>query len=84
MDLERDDYGVYELLDASDTILYIGYGKVRSSLVRHFEDGSDPINGAFNFSVEYLWDEEKSRRRQQEELEKYLKKHHGHPKFNRV
>jgi hypothetical protein len=25
VDLERDDYGVYELLDSSDQILYIGY-----------------------------------------------------------
>lgn len=80
--LERDDYGVYEILDRSDNILYIGQGSIRSSLLKHFPDGKHPISGAFNFSVEYTWDEEKSRKRHREELVKFHKENNDYPKFN--
>ncbi len=80
--LERDDYGVYELLDSSDNILYIGYGKVHSSLLKHFADGSHTITGAHNFSVEYTWTEEKSKKRYNEEIVKYYEKHGKYPTFN--
>jgi len=83
VELEREDYGVYELLDDSDKILYIGCGNVRGSLITHFEDGKNPISGAFNFSVEYTWDEEKSRKRQQEELARYYDKNKRYPKYNK-
>jgi hypothetical protein len=82
--LERDEFGVYELLDVSDKILYIGYGNIRSSLLRHFVDGQEPIDGAFNFSVEYTWSEEKSVKRQQQELGKYFEIHNKYPKFNKL
>ena len=82
VDLERADYGIYELLDNSDDILYIGYGDVRSSLSKHFSDGLLPIAGATNFTVEYTWDKEKAKKRQQEELEKYYKTKKRYPKFN--
>ena len=81
--LERDDYGVYELLDSSDMIIYIGYGKIRCSLMEHFADGKFPMIDASGFSAEYTWDEEKSMSRQQEELKKYHKKFNTYPKFNR-
>jgi hypothetical protein len=83
VDLERDAYGVYELLDNSDQILYIGYGKIHCSLMTHFTDGKDPISGAFNFSVEYTWDEEKSKKRQREELDKYYITNKRYPKYNK-
>jgi hypothetical protein len=82
VELEHDDYGVYEILDNSDNILYIGYGKIRSSLMKHFADGQDPLHGAFNFSAEYTWDEQKSKKRQQEELGKYYQTNKKYPKFN--
>lgn len=81
--LERDDSGIYELLDPSDTITYIGYGKIHCSLMEHFTDGKFPIKDTWSFSVEYTWDEEKAKNRQQEELKKYYKKHNCYPKFNR-
>ncbi len=81
--LERDDYGVYELLDRSDMIIYIGYGKIHCSLMEHFADGKFPIPGASSFSAEYIWDEDKSKNRQQEELKKHYKKYNAYPKFNR-
>ena len=83
VDFERDDYGVYELLDRSDNILYIGYGKIHCTLMTHFADGSESIHGVFNFSVEYTWDEEKSKKRQQEELAKYYEKNKRYPKYNK-
>jgi hypothetical protein len=82
VELEREDHGVYELLDVSDNILYIGYGNIRSSLLSHFADGSHPIDGAFNFSAEYTWDEERSKRRQKQELAKYHEANKKYPKFN--
>jgi hypothetical protein len=83
VELERDEFGVYELLDNSDKILYIGCGKVRGSLMTHFEDGTYPITGALNFSVEYTWDEEKSRKRQVEELARYHDENKLYPKYNK-
>ena len=83
VDLERDDSGVYELLDSSDNIMYIGCGKIRCALMTHFADGKVPIDGAFNFSVEYTWDEEKSKKRQREELAKFYEKNKRYPKYNK-
>lgn len=83
VDLERDEYGVYELLDRSDEIIYIGYGRIKSSLIQHFPDGNQPISGAWSFGSEYTFNEEKAKKRQSEELEKYLKKHGRYPASNR-
>jgi hypothetical protein len=49
----------------------------------HFADGKDPISGTINFSVEYTWDEEKSKKRQKEELAKYYVANKRYPKYNR-
>jgi|SRR5579864_3935096 len=80
--LERDDYGVYELLDRSDMIIYIGSGKIHCSLMEHFADGKHPMIETASFSVEYTWDKERSSNRQQEELKKYYRKYNTYPKFN--
>ena len=80
--LERDDFGVYELLDTSQDVIYIGWGKVRCSLVEHFEDGVHPIPSARWFSSEYVWDKTKANARYEEEMEKYYKNHGRYPKFN--
>ena len=63
VNLERDDYGVYELLDRSNMIIYIGCGKIHCSLMEHFADGKSPIIEALRFSAEYTWNEEKSKNR---------------------
>lgn len=83
VELERDDYGVYEILDRLDKILYIGYGRIHGSLITHFADGQEPIVDAFNFSVEYTWDEEKSKKRQREELNKFYEINKRYPKYNK-
>lgn len=81
-DLERDEYGVYELLDCSYNIIYIYHGKIRSCLLKHFEDGTHPITGARLFSVEYTWTGEKSEQLYKKELEKHYKIHNKYPRFN--
>ncbi|MGI0073586.1 MAG: hypothetical protein ACREA3_07225 [Nitrosotalea sp.] len=43
----------------------------------------DPISGTFNFSVEYTWDEEKSKKRQKEELDNYYETNKKYPKYNK-
>lgn len=80
--LERNEYGVYELLDGSYDIIYIGHGKIRSCLLKHFEDGTHPITEARLFSVEYTWTREKSEQRYKKEIVKYHQEHGRHPKFN--
>ena len=80
--LERDDFGVYELLDASQDVIYIGWGKVLCLLVEHFEDGTRPITGAKWFSVKYTWDESKANALYDEEIKKYHRNHGRYPKFN--
>jgi len=83
VELERDDYGIYEILDRLDKVLYIGYGRIYDSLITHFADGQEPIADAFNFSVEYTWDEEKSKKRQREELNKFYEINKRYPKYNK-
>ncbi len=73
--LERDEYGVYELLDVSYNVIHTSHGKIRNSLLRHFEDGTYPIAETRLFSVEYTWTREKSEQRYKQELEKYYQEH---------
>ena len=80
--LERDEYGIYELLDSFYEIIYIGHGKIQSSLMKHFEDREHPIADACLFSTEYTWTAEKSESRWKEELAKYHAKHNKYPRFN--
>lgn len=80
--LERDEYGVYELLDSKDNILYIGHGKIMTSLLQHFENGEYPVTGAHCFSVEYTWDKARAEARYREELARYYKEYGTFPKFN--
>ena len=81
-ELERDDFGVYELLDASQDVIYIGWGKIRCLLIEHFADGDNPIPSTKWFSTEYVWDESKANGRYKEEMKKYHKNHGIYPKFN--
>lgn len=80
--LERDEYGVYELLDSRGNILYIGHGKIMTSLLQHLQDGAHPVAGAHCFSVEYTWDKARAETRHKEELARFHKEHGTYPKFN--
>ncbi len=80
--LERNEQGIYALLDGSYNVIYIGHGKIHNSLLKHFEDSTHPITEARLFSVEYTWTREKSEQRYKQELEKYHQEHERYPKFN--
>lgn len=80
--LERNEYGVYELLDGSYDIIYIGHGKIQSCLLKHFEDGEHPIIDVRLFSIEYTWTGEKSRQRYKKELDEYYQTHNKYPRYN--
>lgn len=82
VNLERDEYGVYELLDRSYNIIFIYHGKICNSLLKHFEDDTHPIAEARLFSVEYTWTREKSEQRYKQEFEKHHEEHGRYPKFN--
>jgi len=81
VDHDKDQYGVYELLDSND-ILYIGQGLVHSRLIAHFPDGSDPIVGATQYRIEYTASKKVAERREKEELDKYYSQNRRYPKFN--
>jgi hypothetical protein len=80
--LERNEMGVYELLDSSDEILYIGYGKVMELLLEHFTGGTHPIPCAISFSVEYTWNEERAKERCRDEVDAFYRENGRYPKFN--
>ena len=78
---ETDNYGVYELGNSED-ILYIGEGHIRTRLMSHFADGSDPIPGASFYRVEYTGSKVKAVQRQNAELNKYKRRHGRYPRYN--
>ncbi len=80
--LERDEYGVYELLDSAYKVIYIGHGLIRVRLLTHFADGIDPIAGARFYSVEYTWSEEKAKQRELVELDGHYEQYGKYPRFN--
>ena len=79
---ETDNYGVYELGNVTG-VIYIGEGHVRSRLMSHFPDGSDPIVGASLYRVEYTGGKDKATQRQNAELGAYKRVHGNYPRFNR-
>lgn len=78
---EANNYGVYELGDYND-VLYIGHGVVRSRLMAHFADGSDPIPGVSSYRVECTSSKERADQRENAELAAYKRSHGRLPRFN--
>ena len=84
---ESDNYGVYELGNYRD-ILYIGEGHVKTRLMSHFSH----MPGVSSYRVEYSsgiygwfpplakWS---AKRRQNEELNSYHRKHGKLPRYNK-
>lgn len=56
---EDDYYGVYELANSGNEVIYIGEGKIRTRLRAHFPDKRQEVPGAIKYRVEYT----KSKRR---------------------
>lgn len=78
---ETDNFGVYELGNVNG-ILYIGEGHVRTRLLSHFPDGSEPVVGASFYRVEYTGSKLRATQRQNAELGAYKRKHGKYPPFN--
>ena len=78
---ETDNFGVYELGNIHG-VINIGEGHVRSRLLSHFTNGSDPIVGASYYRVEYTGGKTKAVQRQNAELEAYKRTNGRYPRFN--
>ena len=79
---EDDYYGVYELANSNGDILYIGEGRVRSRLLSHFPQGSDPTPGVSYYRVEYTRSKDRCVSRQNALLAEYKRRHGKLPKYN--
>ena len=79
---EDDHYGVYELANRNGDVLYIGEGRVRSRLLSHFPQGSDPIPGVSYYRVEYTRSKDRCVSRQNALLAEYKRRHGKLPKYN--
>jgi len=79
---ETDNYGVYELGDSNGTVQYIGEGQVRSRLLAHFADGSEPIPGTKYYRVEYTGSKARCVQRQNALLNEFQKRYGRLPKYN--
>jgi hypothetical protein len=79
---ESDKYGVYELGNDSGEILYIGEGQVRTRLICHFPQGSEPVVGTSCYRVQYTGGKTRCLQRQNAEMDSYLRKNGCYPKFN--
>lgn len=79
--LESDEFGVYEILD-SDGPLYIGHGLIRTQLLSHFPDGSDPIVEASKYRVEYTISKELAKQRAKAKLDAFHEQKGRFPRFN--
>ena len=78
---ETDNYGVYEIGNDFD-ILYIGEGQVRSRLLSHFPQSSEPVVGSSLYRVEYTVGKDRAVQRQNAELLKYYRDTGHYPRFN--
>lgn len=80
---ERDEPGVYEIGNrGTGKTFYFGSGPVRSSLIEHFPDGSEPVPPASGYRVTYVDDEEEARERQRALLQEFHEQWGDLPRFN--
>lgn len=68
---ETDNYGVYQIANSSNDIIYIGEGKVKTRLLRHFPDAREPVVGGSKYRVEYTKSKDRARQRQNALLAEY-------------
>ncbi len=76
-----DNYGVYEIGNATE-VLYIGEGHVRTRLLSHFSDASEPVVGASGYRVEYTGSKARAVQRQNALLAEFMRRHGRLPRFN--
>lgn len=76
-------FGVYELADDNDYVIYIGSGRLRHRLQYWKTSGDSCIAQARKFRYEELHSDERCRQRERALLKKYEKTHGTLPRCNR-
>lgn len=81
--LEPDNYGAYEISNSEGEILYIGEGHVKTRLLAHFPDATEPVVGASGYRYELTGGKQACVQKQNALLADYRKKHNDRtPPFN--
>lgn len=79
----KNYFGVYEIADSRERVLYVGEGKVRDCLFDHVSpDGDAPIVGGSLFRYEFTHTQQRARRRKRRLLNQYKNENGTLPKFN--
>lgn len=76
-----DNYGVYEIGNSNE-VLYIGEGHVRTRLLAHFPDASEPVVGASGYRTEYTGSKQRAVQRQNALLAEFQRQYGRLPRFN--
>lgn len=80
---EVDNYAVYELGNSNTgEILYIGEGHLRTRLLSHFPNGSEPVVGANGYRYELTGSKLSCTQRQNSELRRFQEAEGRLPKYN--
>lgn len=80
---ESDNYAVYELGNTNTSeILYIGEGHLRTRLLSHLTNGSEPVVGANGYRFELTGSKLKCTQRQNAELKNFQEADGQLPKYN--
>jgi hypothetical protein len=78
---DRDDFGVYELVDENKNTVYYGSGKVKTRLLDHLNKRECPTAQYYRF--EYFSTEMECRAQEEKLLEEYKRTHNGKlPMYN--
>ena len=78
----KDNYGVYELADKDKKLVYVGQGKIKTRLLRHFIGKEDPIPEAAYYRFHKTGSKEKAEQRERSLLRKHEKRRGKLPKYN--
>ena len=80
---EPDNFGAYQLANKNREILYIGEGHVKTRLIAHFPNASEPVVCASFYRYELTKSKERCRQRQNALLKEYMDSNNGStPPFN--
>ncbi len=81
--LEPDNFGVYQIANSNKEILYIGEGHVKTRLLSHFPNSSDPVVGSSLYRYELTGSKQRCVNRQNALLKEYRDSNNGkNPPFN--
>lgn len=83
VNLETDNFGVYELANENNEVIYIGEGQVKTRLMAHFPTGQHPIKGATKYRVEYTGSKLRCEQRERALLKEFEKANGRLPRWNK-